>query len=371
MNWILPDPDPFGLPLAPWAIQALLLLTFTLHVIVMNVVVAGGPVALWAIWRGRSAKLRGTARAGQYHALAAGLAGLQPVAVAFTITTGVAPLLFVQVLYGQLFYTSSVLMAWIWLSVVPLLVVGYYACYGLSFSMNGQDARLARWLALGASLAFVLVAFIYTNNMTLMLQPARFRGLYLASDAGLHANLADWTLWPRFLHVVVGASAVTGVVVAWFGRARSRLDAVTGAWLARFGMRLFGLATLVQLAVGAWFVLAQPEPVRRVLLGGGPDSMLLAVGIILALMAIPLVRLNMFLGAVALVVVIADMVVVRHRVRTLTLAPYFQLDTLAVNPQTGVFLLFVVLLVAGLLTVAWMVRKLAAGGRTATSGVGR
>jgi len=40
-------------------------------------------------------------------------------------------------------------------------------------------------------------------------------------------------------------------------------------------------------------------------------------------------------------------------------------------PQTGVFLLFVVLLVAGLLTVAWMVRKLAVGGRTGTSGVGR
>jgi hypothetical protein len=158
---------------------------------------------------------------------------------------------------------------------------------------------------------------------------------------------------------------VTGVLVAWLGRVRAARDAAAGSWLTRFGARLFGVATLVQLAVGTWFVSAQPEYIRRVLLRGGPDSMLLALGIIFALMAIPLLRINVALGTIALVIAMADMTIVRHVVRTLALAPYFRPESQPVNPQTGVFLMFAVLLVAGLLTVAWMVAKLAAGARTA------
>lgn len=364
MNWILPDPDPTGLPFALWVLQALLLFTFILHVLVMNIVLAGGPLALWALWRGHRAR-REPGQAVHHRALAAGLARLLPVSTAFAITTGVAPLLFVQVIYGQVFYTSSVLMAWLWLSVVALLLGGYYACYGLSYSVKGTGGPAALWLALGASVAFVLVAFIFTNNMTLMLRPAMFGDLYTASDAGLHANLGDPTLLPRFLHFVVGAFALTGVAVAWLGRVRVSRDGAEGSWLVRFGVRLFGVATLIQVAVGAWFVSSQPEYIRRVLLGGGPDSMLLAMGVIFALLAIPLMRISPALGTISIVIGVADMVMVRHLVRTLALTPYFRPDELPVNPQTGVFLIFAVLLVAGVLTVAWMVAKLIAGGRAA------
>jgi hypothetical protein len=219
------------------------------------------------------------------------------------------------------FYTSSVLMAWLWLSVVALLLCGYYAYYGLSFALKGRGGPVASWLALGASLAFALVAFIFTNNMTLMLRPARFADLYLASDAGLHANLDDSTLLPRFLHFLVGAFAATGVLVAWLGRVRGAGDAATGSWLVRLGVRLFGVATLIQLAVGAWFVAAQPQYIRRVLLGGGPDSMVLAMGIIFALLAIPLLRISVAMGTIAAVVAVGDMTIVRHVFRTLALTP--------------------------------------------------
>ena len=362
MSWVLPDPDPTGLPMALWVLQALLLFTFVLHVLVMNLVIAGGPLMLWALWRGRPSRRREVEVAPLYRALAAAIARIQPVSTAFAITTGVAPLLFLQVIYGQVFYTSSVLMAWLWLSVVVLLMGGYYAWYGLSFSMKGGGGRSVRWLTLGATLAFLLVGFIFINNMTLMLRPARFGALYLASDAGLHANLDDPTLWPRFLHMLVGAFALTGVAVAWIGRARAKRDPATALWFTRFGVRLFGGATLVQLAVGAWFVWSQPDDIRRVLLGGGPDSLLLAAGITFALMAIPLMRVSVLLGTIAIVMAVVDMTVVRHQVRTLALTPYFRPDTLTVNPQTGVFLLFAVLLVAGLVTVTWMVGKLVAGG---------
>ena len=66
------------------------------------------------------------------------------------------------------------------------------------------------------------------------------------------------------------------------------------------------------------------------------------------------------LALVALTVTIIDMAIVRHQVRTLTLVPYFSVDSMAVRAQTGVFTLFAVLLVAGLAVVAWMVWRLAA-----------
>ncbi len=209
-----------------------------------------------------------------------------------------------------------------------------------------------------------------SSNMTLMLRPAIFGDLYLASDAGLHANLSDPTLLPRFLHFVVGAFALTGIAVAWLGRVRARRHDAEGAWILAFGIRLFSVATLVQLAVGAWFVASQPEYIRRVLLGGGPDSMVLAMGIVFALLAIPLMRMSVALATIAGATAVADMVIVRHLVRTLALTPYFRPDTIPVNPQLGVFLVFAVLLIAGLVTVAWMVTRLVVGRGEQTEGVG-
>jgi len=50
------------------------------------------------------------------------LAPMLPVFVSFTVTLGVAALLFVQVIYGNLLYTSSILIGAAWLGVVPLVI---------------------------------------------------------------------------------------------------------------------------------------------------------------------------------------------------------------------------------------------------------
>ena len=52
-----------------------------------------------------------------------------------------APLLFVQVLYGRLFLTSSVLMAWWWLAVVPLVILAYSGAYLLAFRGKALGPR--------------------------------------------------------------------------------------------------------------------------------------------------------------------------------------------------------------------------------------
>lgn len=364
---VIPDADPTGLPAPVWLLQGLMVFTFILHLLPMNLILGGGFATAWAAWRGKALAARGDARGRHYEELAARVVKLLPVATAFTITLGIAPLLFLQVLYGQLFYTSSVLMAWIWLAVIGLLMIGYYGYYGVLHTKEILSLKTAL-LSFGSAVVFLVIGFIFTNNLTLMMRPEKWSGMYAANPYGTHWNLDDPTLWPRYLHFVVASVAFTGVFLAILGMIQKRKDPEAGEFTGGLGARLFGVATVAQLAVGLWFLFSLPERVRSAFLGGGPaDTLLLWGSVTVALAAMPLMRRKPLWGAAAVSLTIAGMAVVRQRVLTLTLAPYWSTEPLKVEPQTAVFLLFVALLLAGLSLVAWMIWKLAAGGGQAVT----
>src|SRR5512146_548330 len=108
LTMIIPTADPMPLPAPVWLLTALLLLTFFLHLLAMNCLVGGGLVALVSAVRGKSDEMS--------RHIGRKLANILPVIMAATITLGVAALLFVQVLYGQLFYSSSILIGAAWIS---------------------------------------------------------------------------------------------------------------------------------------------------------------------------------------------------------------------------------------------------------------
>ncbi len=361
MNPVLPDADPAGLPAPMALLRFLLLLTFLLHVIPMNLVLGGGMVAGWAALRGE-----GFARAGRQReaegmrAVAGGLAALLPAATAFAVTFGVAPLLFLQVLYGQLFYTSSVLMAWGWLAIVPAVLLGYYGHHALA-ARDGAPGRATAWLGFGSAAAFLFTAWVFTMNMTLMLRPERFPGIHAASDLGLYLHLDEPMLWPRFLHFVVAAFAVTGLTVAYLGAARRRADPALGGAMRDYGVRLFTVATLVEFAVGAWFLSSLPAPVRATFMGGWPGhTSLLAASVLMALVALVVVPRSLAGGSTLMVLTLGGMTVIRHRVRALMLAPLFVPAALPVRPQWAMFAIFAACLVAGIAVVVWMMMRLVA-----------
>ena len=76
--------------------QVLLIFTFFVHMILMNFILGGSLLTLWDVFRGRKTGKN---------------AGSIPTLIALTVNFGVPPLLFVQVLYGHLFYSSSVMVA--------------------------------------------------------------------------------------------------------------------------------------------------------------------------------------------------------------------------------------------------------------------
>jgi hypothetical protein len=364
MTPIIPLADPLPQPAPPLLLWALLQVTFLLHLVAMNVVLGGSILALH--WRFSRRAEDAPHRA----ALLAFFAKALPVAVAATVTLGVAPLLFVQVLYGRLFFTSSILMAWFWLAVVPLVIVAYYGAYLLAFRGESLGGR-ARGVAALVALVFATTAFLYVSNVTRALRPDTFGEAYRASGRGLTLNLADPTLWPRYLHLLLGAVAVAALGVALLGVVRRAHDAGFSAWAVRRGTTVFAAATAANVFVGLLFLLAQPRAVLIRLVGGDGWAMtLLAVGILLATASAGLALLA--LGAkdavratraqVALLgATLVAMVLLRDQIRQITLRDAGFEHPAWVAPQWGPFAVFVVLLVAAVATIGWMARALARG----------
>jgi hypothetical protein len=345
MNSLVPTPD--AIPVAWGWFQFLLLLTLPLHLLCMNAMVGSTGIAFYARLRPDAASRR----------LAHELAKVIPFLVAFSVNFGVAPLLFNQVLYGHFLYVSSVLMAVFWLAVVPLLILAYYALYLYDFRFN--RAGVTGTLLLGfALLAFFAIGFIFTNNMTLMLDPLKWAA-YFNNDGGTILNLGDPSLIPRYLHFMLAALAVGGLSVAMFGRIKRRSDADLSAVAIRLGMPLFSWLSLLQVPLGVWFLLSLPREVMLLFMGGD----LLATGIfIVALLLVLLVLVSGFKGqvyptvglAVGLVVLMSFL---RAYVRTGSHRPYFSVEDLSLVPQYGPMVLFFITFAAGLICIAWMLYR--------------
>ena len=106
---LIPALDPLPLPAPAWLFHVLLVFTFFLHALFMNLTLGGTILAAVG-------QLLGGGRADDHRGvLADRLMGINTYAISLAITTGVAPLLFVQLLYQQYFYTATILIGWIWL----------------------------------------------------------------------------------------------------------------------------------------------------------------------------------------------------------------------------------------------------------------
>jgi hypothetical protein len=165
---LLPGLDAAGLPGPPWLFHVLLVFTFFLHMLFMNLTL-GGTFLAWV------SHARAGGRADDPNSVLAGrLTAVNAFGISLTITTGVAPLLFVQLLYQQYFYSATILLGWIWFFLLVLLIGGYYAAYLYKF--RGTPARGSGgglWLGVSA-VSFLLIAMIHVAVHVIHIQPDRW-----------------------------------------------------------------------------------------------------------------------------------------------------------------------------------------------------
>jgi hypothetical protein len=364
MSPVIPLPDPLPQPGPPVLLWALLQLTFVLHVLAMNVVLGGSILALH--WRFS----RRAADAMQRSALLALFARALPAALAATVTLGVAPLLFVQALYGRVFFTSSILMAWLWLGLVPLAIAAYYGAYLLE-GLRAAPAPRGRALGLAVGLLLAAVAFLQVTNATRSIRPDSFLAAYRSDGRGLLLNLADPSFWPRYLHVLLGAVAVAALAVALVGVSRRASDPVFSAWAVRKGTTLFGVASAANLFVGMLFLIALPKELLILLVGGDGRAVVLLAAAILVAVALAGAALlalgarNKVLAtrtlAALTVLTLVLMLLLRDELRQLALRQAGFEPSPWVATQWGPLAAFAVCLFAAAATIAWMARALARG----------
>ena len=326
-------------------LKVLLLLTFVLHILFMNLLLGG---AILAFWGHMGSPGKNWASEDFSHRL--------PVMTAMTINLGVAPLLFLQVLYGNFIYVSSVLSAVYWLCVLVLLLVAYYCLYLYRFK---YQALVGGRLALTGLVAVLLlvIAFFFVNNMTLMAEPQSWLA-YFKKPFGRLINWGDSSLIPRYLHFVTASVAAAGLFLALTARYKQkRGDALAGASMA-LGMYYFSWATALQVGTGLWFLISLPQGIMLQFMGGQAPAtavfMLALAGatgtLIFGFKQMPIPSTVFLVSTVALMALVRDMV------RDACLHTYQSYGTARVTGQIGPLVLFLISFVIGLIAVGYMFR---------------
>lgn len=354
----IPNFQPIPFPAPVWLLKAILVIGFYLHAIPMNVALTGGLVAAIFLTYGRMKSHPYAQRLGKT------LATALPFFVSVAITQGIVPLLFLQLVYGPLFYTSSILIAIPWISVIFMLLVAYYAYYFYTYHKRDTGWRASLTL-FGSGLLFLAIAFMFSNNMTLMLAPSRWVELYQQNQNGLHLNTADPQLLPRYLHFIVAAVAVTGLTIGCFGLYWHNREKAYGQWLLKTGATLFLIPTLLQIPVGIWFLLSLAAPIRDNFLGGDTlGTSIFVAALILDLIGLAFMGLaatqanpNHFKGGLTTaLLVIFLMVIMRHLVRVYSVEGFFTASHMAVQPQWFLLALFFASFVIGVIYMGWLIR---------------
>lgn len=342
---LIPAPDPLQVP---WGwFQFLLLLTFFLHIVVMNIMIGCGVISL----------VKQLVNPEKNLPLCRELGTRITYAVAFTVNFGVAPLLFLQVLYGHFIYTSSILMGAYWLSVVFLLIAAYGLAYLHKFQFDHWSVTSRRWLLGGSLATMLLIGFFFTNNLTLMQTPATWPQ-YFRHPGGFFLNLGEPTLMARYLHFVVASVATGGLFLAISAHFQKSLPATERAGRIKNGLTWFTYATMVEIAIGIVFLFSLPKTVLHLFVGGNWLATLLFAGSLGgSFFCIKFgAQERLWPATAAMTLTILLMILVRDLARHAYLAPWFHPADLPVAPQYSPMLLFFLVLVAGLGIIASMLR---------------
>ena len=163
------------------------LVTLTVHFVLIQVTLASCAVAGISQDHGQTALSRA------------------PILFAFLINLGIPPLLSLQAIYGPLFYSGSILMAWQWIAVIPSLICVYGLIY---FARYTKSLPCSRKAALLAAIGILGIAFIYSNMVSWMSHPGGWAESY--QKAGTH-------LYPRRGETVLRWAWILGPALCWMG----------------------------------------------------------------------------------------------------------------------------------------------------------
>lgn len=356
-----------GLPAPFWFVEFFKVLGFLLHLVPMNLWYAGVMIAAFAtVWGSANGK----------HFAARAMKQM-PLVIACGVNLGIVPLLFTQVAYYQVFYPATVLMAWPWFSIIPMLAVAYYGVY--VYAMQIRQDRVTRLGAAAgwvSAVLFTAIGFVFANGLSLATNIGGWPVLWQATQVdgaalGLALNVFDPTLVPRWL-MLFGLALTTVAAYVMFDAAflaRNESEEYK-AWAPRFAFKIATVGIVWFAVTGSWYILFALRADVRTALLGGPLAVLTgltAIGpglpwLLILAQRWGLTRRLAAATALAQFGVLALNAVSRQVVQNAEIGAYIDLSAAPVQLQLSPLVVFLVLFVLGLAVVAWMVSKVIALG---------
>ncbi len=237
---------PFGFS-GPTAFYLLLyVVTLLIHVVFMNYVLAGATYLFLANAAGRK-----NCDACVWQNV---LKDWLPFATGLAITAGVAPLLFLQILYQREFYSANLLLSHRWMAILPILIICFYLLYLQKTKWLVNQGTLAIMaVRTGVFLGFSFIAWSWTENHLLSLDEASWPAMYARGDL----YYRTWRLPSRLAMWYFGAFPTLACCLMWQATwTPQRPDLQTPDAIRRLGLTglggliAAGLATLIH----SWFL---------------------------------------------------------------------------------------------------------------------
>lgn len=249
--------DVAGVPSHPAIFMILGIVTFALHILAVQVMLGASGLTIWGA----------LSKNPHHRRLAQTMLNTAKIAVSVAIVLGVAPLLFVQVIYDPFWYTSNVLSAWWVIGFILILIVAYllmYIFYGRNHNLATQKTSCPGSMLLSLALLLV-VGFIMHVLTQQMLSPDQWmewyapNGVIDASGRGVHDyNLLRFGFFISLSLVVIGSW-----LIAYRRYIQQKPDASEHgdyiAWLQPIAARLSIAGAVISLLFGLGWLTTLPE----------------------------------------------------------------------------------------------------------------
>jgi len=316
-------------------VTALHLLTLSLHFLAMNLLLGGVIIVL-------SAALR---KSWDDPTLVK-FTRVFPIAMAATVTLGVAPLLFLQLVYHRQAYAAAIVSGWFWLLVPAAVILAYYALYRAAFK-GEKTGKLSVTALLVALAGLLYVSLVYSSVFSMTERPKLIHDLYAKNQSGLVWNPAFGDYLLRWLHMITGGLTVGGYWIGALGK-----DSPSAY---QTGKRFFVIGVALAAITGGGYLMMVPNLMQT------PAIWIMSAGILLTLGSLYLFFKKSFCASgVFLLGSIMTMVYARHTVRLLRLADSYRPDSMRIATQWGPFGMFLVCFGITLVVLVYMVRLLTA-----------
>lgn len=273
VNTPVPRNLPLDLPLPEWLLVTLLIVSFLLHIVFVNLMIGGTILTLWCQIKGL--------KDNDYHNLAHEISRTITVNKSLAVVLGVAPLLSISTLYALYFYSATSLTGGMWIAIIPLVTVAFLLTYLNKYTWKKLDTNRSLGIAImaAATALFLFIPLIFLVNVNLMLFPEKW-----GTVRGFFSALLLPNVFPRYLHFIFASMAVTGLFIFWYmGRKNypfeEHFERLTRYEVKKKAYSLTLAASVAQFVLGPLVMLTLPTK--------GFDIKLIAIILTGAAIAIP------------------------------------------------------------------------------------